>query len=175
MTTFTIDGQLPIDVAQALIRLIGAAYPGTRIGNSTRGITFHIDPADRADDSVFARAAELKTAADEYTSDTCVIACDADGASMALDKHLVTHLAELSSALFEETGAENYLESAFTYGDGHYYATVCRSKGQSPAALRQAAETRATAAQAHSDNLAGLLRRAMAGEDVRAAAKALGV
>lgn len=168
MTTFSFTGEIPIDVMSTLTRLVGSAYPSAVMVPGP-SLTFRIDDGDRADPSVFERAAELRAEADEYTADSTMRVTE-DGVTMDPGYYLANIISKLAEAALEYHGPENFIE--FEYRSGQdpakpYLLTVIRSPAQRPAALLAAEKRRAEAAEARVDELTELLRRVGADDGVR--------
>lgn len=164
-TTFSLTGQIPLDVAGTLLSLLGAAWPSTRVASDGRGMTFTIDDTDRvADPSVLERAAGLRREASEFDVDTYIERLDAEGIAMTLPEIFTVQMATLAQAIFtDEDPAVNYLETIMTsrdHSDQRWAVIVARSAGRTPNELRQAAEARADEAEAEVRRLTGLLERA---------------
>lgn len=161
----TLGGSIPLDVAGTLMKLVGSAYPSTTVSSDHRGMTFHIDHADRVEDpGVFDRAAELKVAADEWTLDTYLRRLGDGALEVSLPQILTATLAGLAEGMFAEHGEDvNYLETtcASPSHPGQRWAVIAaRTAGRTPNELRRAAEARADRAEAESTRLRGLLEAA---------------
>lgn len=161
-TDITLGGSIPLDVAGTLLNLVGAAYPATTVSSDHRGMTFHIDPADRVDDpEVLERAAELKVAADEFTLETYLRQLGDGAVAVTLPQVLAATLVGLAEGMFAEHGQDvNYLETtctSTTHPGQRWAVIVARSAGRTPHELRRAAETRADRAEAEIVRLRGKL------------------
>lgn len=167
-TEVTLAGSIPLDVASTLMRLVGAVYPSARVSSDHRGMRFHIDDADRADDpGVFDRAAELKVAADEWSLDTYLRQLGDGALEVSLPQILTATLAGLAEGMFAEHGEDvNYLETTCTSPShpGQRWAVIAaRSAGRTPHELRQAAEARADRLEAENVRLRAELAAATQG------------
>lgn len=164
----TLGGSIPLDVASTLMRLVGAAYPSTRVSSDHRGMVFHIDHVDRVEDAaVFDRAAELKVAADEWTLDTYLRQLGDGAIEVTLPQILTATMVGLAEGMFADHGQDvNYLETtcASTTLPGQRWAVIAaRSPGRTPHELRQQAETRAERLEAENARLRAELDAATAG------------
>lgn len=161
-TTFSLTGQIPLDVAGTLLALLGAAWPSTRVASDGRGMTFTIDDTDRvADPSVLERAADLRRQADEFDVDLYLGRLDAGGIAMTLPELFGVQMAALAQGMFsDQDPAVNYLETIMTTKDRpdqRWAVSVSRSTSRTPGELRQAAEARADEAEAEVRRLTALL------------------
>jgi hypothetical protein len=144
---------LPLDVTSKLLKAIGAVYPSTVLvsDSSLSALVLRIDDADRSNPGQ-----------EPAPEDVVPMAANVDGwltslrdgslgfgAPEWLSKMLVGALEQI----LEDTSAQNYLELTLDApGAGRQYAVVvCRSLGQTPHSLRQAAADR-------TDRLAARLR-----------------
>lgn len=158
-TPITIKGDLPLDVASTLMRLIGAAYPGAQLASAPGGaMRIEIPDADRGiDPGVLERAAELKVTADEHTKDALVRMSEDGSVTVGLPAFLGSILVPMVEALFEANpDAENYLETQMhsqTIPGRAWVVTAARSPAQTPRSLHLAAQARAEAAEAEAARL----------------------
>lgn len=130
---------LPLDLAGTLLNLIGAAYPKAQVRMSGSHMTVAIDPADRIPDG------DLETYLESFTPSMLEpgvgeTLLQRDGVSAP--EWLAHVLGEIAQAALDN--APNYIEAPLrlTATSGEMVMTVARSEGQTPHALRMAAEAR---------------------------------
>lgn len=151
-TTIQINLPLPIDVVSTLMLLIGSAYPDatlTEQGRWDNRMGFKIPAGARAKKISKAAAAKLKQ--DSTGQDFDVTEAGPQGFAWAMPEHVADMCREVIETAFKDNpDAANYLEWVVKSSDGtgRYVLTFCRSKNQTPHALRTSAETKLAAAEA---------------------------
>lgn len=152
-TTIQINLPLPIDVVSTLMVLIGSAYPDatmTQQGRFDNRMGFKIPAGARAKKISKAAAAKLKQ--DSSSLDGFdVTEAGPNGFAWATPAHIADMCRAVIDTAFEDNpDATNYLEWGVQSADQkqHYVLTFCRSKGQTPHALRMAAEAKLAVAEA---------------------------
>ena len=134
-----VDLPLPLDVAGTLMKVVGAAYPGTRVATNTAGMVFTIPLESRVPDG---------------DVDAYLEGFEPDLLDPEVGQTMLTHtgisapewLANVVGGIAKIAIGEapNYIEAPYRTADGieTYVLTVARSKGQTPHQLRIAAEER---------------------------------
>lgn len=152
-TPIRIEAPLPLDLAGALMQLIGTAWPEAVVTESSGyrkfGLEMLVPP--RQKHKVTKREADAirdetaPTDADA-TAEFLGFRWDDEGhawLSMAPPEDLCLYLGEIGHRIIEAyADAVNYLEWEIRTkdGDNRYVLSVARSKGQTPGALRKKAE-----------------------------------
>lgn len=159
-TVIDIKLPLPIDVVSTLMLLIGSAYPNATMveqGRYDYRMGFKIPAGSRAKKISKTAAAKMKQDASELEGFE-VTEASPNGFAWATPERVANMLREvLETSFAENPDAANYLEWEVRSGDSkqHYLLTFCRSKGQSPHALRMAAEAKLAVAEARIRELEG--------------------
>jgi hypothetical protein len=145
---------LPVDVVTTISGLIDKAYPGTVIDlHAGHGRDMALRLPDRRGKRV-TKAVIAATVAepDEDGFEVQLNNLKSDGTfSFGGPEELVAVLAEAAVQVFDNAEVENYMEWYLRDPEDPYARTICvaiaRTKGQTPAVLRQKAEERARVAE----------------------------
>lgn len=152
-TAIRIEGPLPMGVAGVLLTTIGTLWPDAVIKPGKRndfGRDYALDmrippnaPAQTLDEEFIEQM--QKNATDDDGSE--FLGFDDDGwVAFAPPKELCLHLGNVAHGIMtaHEPEAVNHVEWTIRTGDAHddpaYVLSISRSKGQTPLAMRQAAE-----------------------------------
>lgn len=147
---------IPFDVIGSLMPAIGHLWPGAKMGpgqstfGHTDGVSIIIPADERAKPMTKAAARKIKKHRDEETGDAGVIGYGADGLTATTPEDYRRRLGEWAYMMLTGVdGAINYVEQGVTAPDGRALVVIAAwSEGQTPHALRMAAEKRADAAEA---------------------------
>lgn len=135
---------LPLDVASSLMRAVGTVYPSTQISQTSGGfLEFHVSDEDRRDpqepsaETVYAPSdADLEAVLTDLRDGSLGVSVPEWFTKMVLGGVL--------EVFAEHPEALNYLEMPLHAPDGATYVVIaCRSREQTPHALRRLAEERA--------------------------------
>ncbi len=154
VTKIEIGLPLPIDVASTLMSTISVVYPGAmiRTDGRDRTITMTIPNTGRRATIPKRKVKAALVTADENAEANLHNVGEVDGqlsVDLGLPEAMSLELAHIAAGMLSAEGTVNYLEAECRDGDGNRYV-VCaaRSQGQTPHALRLAAEKRAEMAEA---------------------------
>lgn len=151
-TTIEINLPLPIDVVSTLMLLVGSAYPDATLtdqGRYGRKLGFKIPAGSRTKKLSKTAAAKLKQDGTGFDFD--VTEAGPQGFAWAMPEHIADMCRDVIETAFKDNpDAANYLEWVVQSSDGtgRYVLTFCRSKTQTPHALRMAAEAKLATAEA---------------------------
>lgn len=148
---------LPLDVVTSIGNAICAMYPSARIktdGGHVGDLVLVIDDELRRPRVGKQKLAKAKVATDDPEMEGLLAQWNADGMGISFPEYTRLRLAEICVAILEVEDAPNYLEIPVTAPDGKRYAVAaCRSKEQTPHALRMKAEQERDAALAEVERL----------------------
>lgn len=141
---------LPLDVSSTIIRAIGAVYPGAKIRTDGRRneLTLLIPDAERNRQGRKRDIVKALVEPDEHTRDANFEGFDDGSVRFSTPEDASLALGTIAKAMLDADGTTNYLEASVHDEEGNTYV-VCaaRSSGQTPHALRLAAEARADRAE----------------------------
>lgn len=132
----TVALPLPLEIAGALMKLIGTAWPAARISTNGDGMTFLIPKGVEA-----AEIHDMETPEEETGAQ--LLALDGDGVRISTPQHLAAAALEVMSQAFDDNpDAVKYLEQRVWDRDTQkaYVMTFQRAEGKTPHELRRAAE-----------------------------------
>lgn len=137
---------LPLDVASTLMNVISQVYPSAAIDMSAKNLDILLDKQDRVDPK--ADGGDPFEGAKRFASafEAEVVALTATGdLHLAAPRLLSEVVVPLARAATQAPGVENYLTWEVQDTDGsRYVISAAKSSGQTPHALREAAERKAT-------------------------------
>lgn len=149
-TTVCVRGPLPADIASTILKLIGEAYPSTKV--QTAG------PGDALNLLIPKNERPVHPDSPSAGEPMELYRLDVNGASFSTSLELGATMTRVMEESFAEFDAENYVEMKLSVptseGGTHHYAMIfARTEGQSPHELRQKAERRAEAAESEVERL----------------------
>jgi hypothetical protein len=147
---------LPLDVVISLTNAIGAMYPSAKIKTNSgyEEMVIVIDDDQRRPRVGKKKLAAAKNTSEDPANEQDVLAWDDDHLVTSTPEELSLYLGGACAHLLASNeSAVNYMEMQVTYKGKPYVVAACRSKGQTPHALRMKAEQERDAALAEVERL----------------------